>query len=358
MNSSLYLPTLALLLSTVAGCGGNTTTAPVEFRIPVEVESIGRGDVEDRITTTGTLRTRESVVLNVETPGFLILGRDGSGARLVEGSSVTRGQLIAEITGEDARLAARLDATKRHLESAKREMERRQQLFDRQLIAEENLWQARARYEDALHDFETSERTFEKAHITTPIAGIVLALARDENGRPVADGQKVNLGFEVARIAPIDTLIAEIDLVGPELARVRPGQAVRIRHYAFENITMNGKILRLSPSMDPQTHTFRAEVEVDNSLGLLRPGMFVEAAIIAEQRTDVAVVPRDAVTQRAGQNVVFVIDGQRAVRRIVSLGLRDDDQIEVTDGVVPGERVVVRGLETLTDGTRVRVISP
>ncbi|MCH8142107.1 MAG: hypothetical protein IH908_10985, partial [Proteobacteria bacterium] len=113
MNSRLCLATLVLSLIMLVGCGGNTTTAPVEFRIPVEVESIGTDDIEDRITTTGTLRTRESVVLNVETPGFLILGRDGTGVRLVEGSSVVSGQLIAEITGEDARLAARLDATKR-----------------------------------------------------------------------------------------------------------------------------------------------------------------------------------------------------------------------------------------------------
>ncbi|MCZ6617973.1 MAG: efflux RND transporter periplasmic adaptor subunit [Gammaproteobacteria bacterium] len=358
MNSRLHTPALFLLFLTVAGCGGSTNTAQVEFRIPVEVDIVGTDDIEDRIITTGTLRTRESVILSVETPGFLILGHDDAGLRLVEGSSVTSGQLIAKVTGEDARLAARLDATKRHLESAKQEMERRQELFKRQLIAEENVWQARARYEDALHDFETSERVFERTHIVTPIAGIVLALARDENGRPVADGQKVNFGFEVARIAQIDSLIADIDLVGPELARVRPGQTVRIRHYAFENMTINGKILRLSPSMDPQTHTFRAEVEVDNSQRFLRPGMFVEAAIIAEQREDVAVVPRDSVTQRAGQSVVFVIDGQRAVRRAVSLGLSDDDQFEVIAGVLPGERVVVRGLETLTDGTRVRVISP
>ncbi len=69
-----------------------------------------------------------------------------------------------------------------------------------------------------------------------------------------------------------------------------------------------------------------------------------------------AVVPRDAVTERAGRSVVFVIDGQRAVRRNVSLGLGDDDQVEVREGVEPGERIIVRGLETLTDGTRVRVV--
>ena len=115
-------------------------------------------------------------------------------------------------------------------------------------------------------------------------------------------------------------------------------------------------MLRLSPAMDPQTHTFRAEVDVDNARRLLRPGMFVEAAIIVERRTGVSVVPRDAVTDRAGRTVVFVIDGQRAVRRNVSLGLGDDDQVEVREGVESGERIVVRGLETLTDGTRVRVV--
>ena len=347
---------LGLLLLAVTGCAGGTETAAVEFRIPVEVAEVTTDVVEDRIVTTGTLRTRENVVLNVETPGFLVLARDATGSRLVEGSTVTKGQLVAEITGEDARLAAGLEATRRHLENAEAEMKRRQMLFEQGLIAEDEYRRTEVTYEDALLAFEQSQRTDEKTRITTPIAGVVLQLARDQNGFPVADGQMVNPGFEVARIAPIERLIADIDLVGPELARVRPGQRVQIRHYAFEGITIAGTILRLSPSMDPETHTFRAEVDIDNTRRLLRPGMFVEAAIIAERRAGVSVVPRDAIAERAGRSVVFVIDGQRAVRRNVSLGLGDDDQVEVREGVEPGERIVVRGLETLTDGTRVRVV--
>jgi membrane fusion protein (multidrug efflux system) len=356
-SSRLLLTSLCLLLFALFGCGGSSNIDAVEFRIPVEVDDVVTDAVEDRIVTTGTLRTRESVILNVETPGFLVLGREASGQRLAEGSTVKANQLIAEITGEDARLASRLEATRRHLETAEQEMKRRQRLFEEELIPEEEVRRTEADYEDALHAFETSKLTVEKTHISTPIAGVVLELARDEDGFPVADGQMVMPGFEVARIAPLDRLIADIDLVGPELARVRPGQPVRLRHYAFEGITIEGRVLRLSPSMDPQTHTFRAEVEVDNPTGLLKPGMFVEAAIIAERREDVAVVPRDAVTERAGRSVVFVIDGQRAVRRNVSLGLGDDDRVEVREGVTPGERIVVRGLETLTDGTRVRVVS-
>ena len=207
-----------------------------------------------------------------------------------------------------------------------------------------------------MQDFETSERTFEKARLMTPIDGVVLSLARDVNDRPMADGQKVLQGFEVARIAPIDSLIADIDLVGPELDRVRPGQEVRIGHYAFEGMSLPGSVLRLAPSMDVRTHTFRVEVAVENPARLLRPGMFVQAAIVSERRVDVPVVPREALAQRAGRNVIFVLDGQRAVERVVTLGLGNDQVVEITSGAEPGDRVVIRGLETLTDGTRVRVV--
>ena len=84
--------------------------------------------------------------------------------------------------------------------------------------------------------------------------------------------------------------------------------------------------------------------------------MFVEVTIIADQRLDVPVVPRDSVARRGGRNVVFVLTGQRVARRDVNLGLGDDEQVEVLAGIVAGDRIVVRGVETLTDGTRVRIV--
>ncbi|MEE8245264.1 MAG: hypothetical protein V3R27_09715, partial [Pseudomonadales bacterium] len=95
MRSSFFF---ALLLA-LAACGSGSGVPQVEFRIPVEVQEVTTDAVEDRIVTTGTLRARESVVLTVETPGFLILGRDVDGERLAEGSHVEAGQLVAQITG-------------------------------------------------------------------------------------------------------------------------------------------------------------------------------------------------------------------------------------------------------------------
>jgi multidrug efflux pump subunit AcrA (membrane-fusion protein) len=96
-------------------------------------------------------------------------------------------------------------------------------------------------------------------------------------------------------------------------------------------------------------------VEVANPDGRLKPGMFVEVTLIAERREGVPVVPREAVTERGGRKVVFVVKGQRVEQRDVGLGLGDDEIVEIRDGVEVGERIVVRGLETLTDKTRVRV---
>ena len=348
--------TVLALFAAATACSPTPPPPDVEFRIPVEAAEVSTGTVEELVVATGTLRAREIVSLTIETPGLLQVGRDEDGNRLAEGSPVKAGQTVVRVTGEDARLHARLESTRRSLEAAQAQLTRRQELFAAKLASEEELHQAEEAVENARYEYERSMLNASKATLTAPIDGTILRLARDANSRPLADGQLVGAGFAAAEIAPLDELIADVDLIGPELARVQPGLVARVRHYAFEDAKIDGKVIRLSPTMDPIKHTFRAEVAVDNDATLLRPGMFVEVTVVVEQRADVNVVPRQAVTNRGGKNVVFLLDGQRVSRRDVSLGLGDDDQVQVSNGLALGDRIVVRGLETLTDGTRVRVI--
>ena len=345
-----------LLALAVTACAPPGGVPEVEFRIPVEAAEVASGTVEDLVVATGTLRERGVVRLTVETPGHLQIGRDADGERLAEGAVVSAGAIIARVTGEDARIHAGLAAKRRAMESAAAQLERRRELFAAKLASEEELHQAEERLENAQLEYDRSTLNAAKASLKTPIGGTILRLARDNNGQPMADGQLVAAGFAVAEIAPLDELIADVDLIGPELARVRPGQATRIRHYAFKDAELGGRVLRLSPTMDPVKRTFRSEVVVDNQSSLLRPGMFVEVTVVVEQRPDVNVVPRQAVASRGGKDVVFLLDGQRVSRRDVRLGLGDDDVVQVLAGLEIGDRVVVRGLETLVDGTRVRVI--
>jgi RND family efflux transporter MFP subunit len=337
------------------GCNTGSDVEPVELRVPVLVAEATNGTVEDLIVAAGTLRAAESVRLTAETPGFLSLGRTPSGRRLGEGDRVEARQVIAMVTGEPARVAAGLRVRQERHEIAESQLRSRRRLFENGLISAEQLHESEAALAEAELELDRALMTEERSRLVTPISGVVLRLARDPSGQPVADGQLVARGFEVAHVAPIDRLIADVDLVGEDAARVRVGMSARVRHHALRGEVFDASVLRLAPVIDPLTRASRAEVEVDNSRGLLRPGMFIEVSVLVERREKVVVAPREAITERGGTRVAFVLDGQRVEARPVTLGFGAGELIEVRRGLAPGERLVVQGLETLTDGTRVRV---
>lgn len=355
MNSSEWrLGALALGVLLLAGCGLEARDTEVDYDVPVTIREVETGTVEDLIRATGTLRVPKVVQLTVETTGLLSLGRRDDGRPLAEGDRVSKGQLIAEVTGEDVRLAARLEANQQRFRSAERDYQSKKRLFEEGLIAEQEFIQAESALADARQELDSSRFTQDRARLTTPISGVILRLARNADGQPLADGQRVANGFVVAEIAPTSELICDVDLVGTDAARVERGMLARVRHHAFEDEVFEGRLVRLAPSHDPTTRTFRVEVEVDNAAGRLRPGMFLEVVFVAETREDVPIVPRQAVVERQGRKVVFVVSGKKAQRRDVLLGLGDDRRVEIREGVEPGERIVTRGVETLSDETPVR----
>jgi membrane fusion protein (multidrug efflux system) len=344
-----------MIVLAAVGCGGRSNDGEIDFQVPVFVEEVSTGVVEDRIICTGSLRASQTALLRTETGGVLRIAAHPSGRRLVEGDRVEAGQVVALVTGEEVRLAAGTEATRQRYEAAKRDHESQKRLFDEGLLSDTEFRVAETTLAEAKIEWERSRLTETRSSLVTPISGMILRLGRDDEGMPLADGQLVNEGYVVAQIAPTGALIADVDLVGPDLARAREGLPARVRHHAWEGRTFPGDVVRLAPSLDPATRTLRAEVSVANDDGALKPGMFVEVTMIAERREDVPVAPRDAVTERGGRKVVFVVKGQRVSRREVVLGLGDDEIIEIRSGLEPGERIVVRGLETLSDNTRVRV---
>ncbi len=346
---------MVALAALAAGCDRGEHASEVDFTVPVKVAEVSSGDVEDLVMVTGTLRAEETVTLAVETGGVLAIGRGADGGRLREGDRVAAGQVVAEVTGEDVRLAARTAATEQRYQAAERDLAATRQLVADGLVADSELRRAETTLADARLDYDRSRHSEARNRLVTPIAGVILSLARDAQGQPMASGQQVAPGAVVARIAATAALVADVDLVGGDVARVAVGQSCRVSHHALTGRVFDGRVAAIAPTVDPSTRALKAEVDVANPERLLKPGMFVEVAIVGERRLQVPVVAREAVTDRAGKRVAFVLVGQRVERREVALGLGDDATVEVVSGLAVGERVVVRGLETLKDGMRVRV---
>lgn len=356
MNNTLCLFIfLTLAGGLLSACNPGVDEQKVEFRVPVSVEEVGTATVEDQIVTTGTLRATRVVTLDVLMNGKLEINKGPSGRLYAEGDLVHAGDEIARIVGEDVRLAARMAAAKSHYDAARTELEAKRKQFKKGYISETELQNKEDTYEEAKLDLEKARHTEDRNRLVTPIDGVILKLARDDQGQLMANGQLVNPGQLVAQIAPLNVLIADVDLVGKDIAVARVGLVARARYQAWDDRVFNGKVVRLAPVIDQKTRALRAEVQIENSDGLLRPGMFVEVTIIGARHENVPVVPRRALTDRGGRRVVFVLRGQRVIRQEVTLGLGNDDVVEVKEGVKPGDRVVVRGLETLTDQMHVRV---
>jgi RND family efflux transporter MFP subunit len=347
---------LLLMCGVMCACAPQAEDGTVEFRVPVTVKEVGVATLEDRIVTTGTLRPSELVSLSALDAGVLEINEHSSGRRFAEGDPVRAGDEIARIVGEDVRIAARMAAARRSFEGAETELGATRSLFERGLINQIAVDKAEKAYEEEKLEFERSRRTQQRNRLVTPISGVILALARNQDGQLLANGQLVSPGQIVVQVAPLHPLVADVELVGGDIAAAAVDLEARAHYHAWPREQFPGKVLRLAPTVDQRTRALRVEVEIDNHMQRLRPGMFVEVTLVGERRENVPVVPRSAVADRGGRPVVFVMRQQYVEQQAVELGLHDDERVEVRAGVTQGDLVVVSGLETLTDKMPVRVM--
>jgi RND family efflux transporter MFP subunit len=103
-----------------------------------------------------------------------------------------------------------------------------------------------------------------------------------------------------------------------------------------------GRVVRLSPIVQEQNRTLTVEAEIPNPNGVLRPGTFAKAEIVVGASQPVVMVPTSAIVTFAGLEKVIVVEDGKTVERRVQTGRRDAARVEVTEGLKPGEPVVVR----------------
>jgi membrane fusion protein (multidrug efflux system) len=191
---------------------------------------------------------------------------------------------------------------------------------------------------------------YEPAPVPSTLNGIV--------GRVYLDrGADVTLGTPVALVVDSRSVRARADVPERYAGRVKLGQDVRVEVEAYPGHVFRGRVTKESPVVDPDTRTAPIEVNLDNADGRLRSGMFAKMTIVVARRADAVVVPKEAITEGSGPSVYVIKDG-KAFKRELKLGLVNDAQAEVLDGVKPGEAVAVFGLYGLKDGSPVEVLAP
>lgn len=350
------VPGLLLLAALSTACQRSEPPAAPVKAPPVAVVAVAPFDLEERIEATGQLLARAEASVAAQVAGQVTEVRADEGAR------VEAGQVVVEIDPERrelelARQRAQVAEARAQLGERRRELARIESLH-RQGVASDArldavrtaLALARSRYDSARANLALAERALRDSSVRAPFAGFV---AR----RHVNEGEFVAPGTPLFDLVALDPIEVEFHLAERDSGRVEVGDPVAVRVDPFPGEAFRGKVTHVAPTIDPRTRTLRVKALLANPEGRLRPGLFARVDLGLSLRRGVAMVPEEAVLERADGSVVFrLVGGDRVERVRVRTGERRDGFVEIREGLELGDRVVVRGHAELVDGARVTLV--
>jgi membrane fusion protein (multidrug efflux system) len=133
---------------------------------------------------------------------------------------------------------------------------------------------------------------------------------------------------------------------------LQPGLPIAAQIAGVPNQTFTGKVTTLDSRVDPVTRSIIVRAELPNEKGILKPGMFMTARISAPS-SQALLVPEGAIVPEQGKSFVFVVKDGIVSKREVTLGRRKPGQVQVTQGLAGGEKVIVEGTQKVRDGIQV-----
>jgi len=348
---------LALCALAMASCGKPDAPAPgggdAAASLAVTLTRAESRPLQRSVIASGPVTAWEEMQLGVELNGLRV-----TALHVDVGQSVRKGELLLEIDhrtlDSDLRQAeAGLGEARAGVQLAKLNLSRGQALAKSQLISASaldelraGLVQAEARQAttQAQRDGVKMRRDF--AELRAPDDGII-------SKRMVQPGQVVMAGAELLRLIRRGRLEWRPELPEAELARVAPGAVVVVR--AADGQTVPGRVRAVSPGVEPATRTGTVYAELPEP-GSLQAGAFVEGRIVTSSSTAL-MVPAAAVVMRDGYAYVFTVNANNIVSRVrVRTGASDGGQVEVLDGLRPGQALVATGAGFLGEGDKVRVV--
>jgi RND family efflux transporter MFP subunit len=412
---------LILLISFLPSCQKRQSEPARKEVTLVEIAPVQQGDILKEIRFTGSIEASTEVkVFPKITAKIETLNVDS-------GDSVKKGDLVALLESEDLRAqVAQAEAALQSMRAKWKQMEvgtRSEELAQ----AEDLVAKARANLKDAENNYERlkglfnrgviAKREFDSAELAYAVGKadlnsaqkrldmLIEGATKEDRQALQAQVHQAEAALDLAKIhlsytritSPIGGTISQrffdpgnlavptqplVTIVRMDSVKVIvyfsehqirfmvPGTDARLLIATYADQVFHGTIDKVSPTLDPTTRMFSAEIKVMNEKRLLRPGMFTAVVLSVDPHLNALWVPKEAVLYTeeyqentdSGQegvcqvNYLFVVKDGRAHKRKVSLGHESGHVVEVCEGVGKGEHVVVRGLHQLNDGDQITVV--
>jgi len=342
MNKAIRTVTIIVAVASLVACGGKggdkaATTTKKEAE-KVKVQTLENERIAKTLELSSTLEGYETMNISPSITGHI------EHIYVEVGSRVQRGTMLVRMD------QTQLNTTRINLASTKTELERVTALKASGSVSQQVYDQTKAGY-DQLVEAERfqNENTFVKAQF----AGVISA-------KNYEDGEMYT-GAPILTLTQISRLKAIINIPESYFPMVKQGMKVDVVSDIYPDEVFPATIEIVYPTIDPQSHTFQAKLNIPNNGEKIRPGMYVRTRL-AVGEVDAIVVPYQSVLKLTGSNdrYVFVNDGGQARRVAVTLGQRFDDRIEIipveANAMKAGDQLVITGQARLVDGDKLEIV--
>jgi membrane fusion protein (multidrug efflux system) len=334
----------AFVILRLRGAGGGE--AEIVTDVAVHVGTVRRATLHRYVTAYGYVE-----------PEPALGGRPPAGARLspivggvlaqidcVEGQRVNAGDVLFRLDSRMAEVEAR--KARQALEFARRAFARQQELLPTNGTSQRAYQEAQQQLDAARSDSAAAETALAYLRITAPLAGTVARLS-------ATVGQFVDPSTVLAEIVDLHRLVVTASVPSREAAGLTAGMPVFL---GADSTAPRGSLRVVGRDIDPRTGTYKVQASIPAG-ARFTPGQFTDIRIVAETRLNVLTVPEVALVSRAEEGSwLMVVQGDSAVRRPVTVGLRDGGLVEVAgEGLVEGTTIVTDDAYSLPEVTKIRI---
>jgi membrane fusion protein (multidrug efflux system) len=292
------------------------------------------------VEALGTARANESVEIRPR------ISRAITKIRFEEGQRVEAGTVLVEL--EDSELRAAVAAARANLATSEAELQRAKELVKTRALSPSEFDRRRAQRDADRAALDAALAQLADTRVRAPFEGRV-------GLRRVSLGALVSPDTVITTLDDTDPVKVDFDVPETALARLEEGLTVDARSAAWPETAFRGVVASIDTRVDPVSRTVTVRALVPNPDGRLRPGMLLVVKLLRENVAALVVPEQAIVPEQSRQYVLVVEDDGRVEKRLVVTGRRRPGQVEVLEGLAPGERVVAEGTQKARPGDPVEV---
>jgi len=355
-SMSRFLPLLILLLLILitVGLGARVKNEKSRLReeksnavsqerppVNVVVQELVPTLLRDRLNLPGMIEPWESLEILAEVRGRV------KKVLVEEGDHVNRGDQLVQLDTRDYENTRNSIQAEYNL--ALTNLKRLSALRDQEIIAQSEYDSIKARVESLEANLAIAELQLTRCYIRSSISGIV-------NKLPAKNGLYLAVGDPVATVLDIDKVKVIVGIPETDVAAVGKINRFEVNIEALQNRKISGAKHFLAVAPESQAQVYRLELSVPNSSEDILPGMFARVEIIKEEFAKALAIPLYAVISRDNKHFVYLEEDNTAKLQEVRLGILDGWQVQITEGLAPGQRVIVVGQRSVDAEQKLNVV--